>query len=310
MKFYIGFLLNFVGALLSLSLLVSLGCSSGGGGSDSSSSSDDNTVDSNNTDDDSVQQNSTDDDSDPNATYFADSDQLAFSGGVDGTAVRAAAVLSKPAVEVVLKGTNCKIRKIDLLDSGLKLVRTLTMNSSTTSDCDPSSSNYMKHARIAIEKALNPSENAVPFFNSSENQLYIYALESTTSSSLNRNFIRTYGDKGLMNYVTRRLLGGVDGTVGTQASLHFDIRSGLPANAADKTISIDGVSIDLGVDALSNEDIAQKIAAVDFTGGLIYEVVPYEVSAQGARVTFSAKLSGTSSNGGTLAIEDNEYTAD
>ena len=292
----------FVRGLFTLYFLISLGCigcNSSGGSKNSSSSSGNN--------DDSVQQNNV---NDPNAIYFSDSDELSFSGGVDGTAVRAFATFSQVSMNVILNGTHCEIVKIDLLDSERRFVRMLTSGTSRAIDCDMSSSSYMKNARIAVEKGLNPNENIVPFFNSNEGSLYLYMPENATNLNEGSNLIRIYGGMGAMNYLTRNIGSGVDGTVGTQASLYFDIRSGLPANATDKIISIDGVSIDLGVGALSGKDIAQKIAAVDFTGGRIYEDVPYEVRAQGSRVTFRVKLSGDNSNGRTLVIEDNQYTQD
>ena len=299
MKFFMDFLLSFMGSLLALCIVTSVGCSEKNNASEESedvASSDD-------ANDGSLQQNS---DSDANAIYFSDSDQVSFAGGVAGTAKRANAIFEKSALEVVLRPAHCEIVKIDLLNNGKNYLKTLSSGSSPSSNCNTSSSDFIKNARISMEKSLKTDEDIVPFFDSTEGKLYLYMAESTTASSLNAHWIRVYGKKSSKNYVTRNINRGADGTLGAKSSLYFFIRAGLPANATDKSISIDGISIGLGKKALTKEDIAQKIATTDFTSGRIYAIAPYKVSAQDAKVTFEAKFSGDNTN--TLVIDDNQYT--
>ena len=256
-----------------------------------------------------VDANSLPSDEDPHVLYFSDiPPRLSFAGGTAGTAVKGHAEFSKLALKVIFpEQPLCELSKIELLDHRMALISNLIPHSVSEMGCD-NDSLFMKTVRILIEKSFRPNEDVVLLEKPKENKLYLYFSDSRISTHLlNQYALRIYNKKG--RYVTRRFEGAVDGSPGIKASLHFYIKEGLVKNAKDKQISIDGVSIDLGSQALSAEEVAKKIANFDFTGGKIYKEIPYKVSFQENKVIFSAKLPGEKSNGKNLSIEDNQYTA-
>jgi RHS repeat-associated protein len=92
--------------------------------------------------------------------------------------------------------------------------------------------------------------------------------------------------------------GGVDAVA---ASASVVIPSGLAANAADHTVTIDGVTIDLGTSALTAEQVAAAIAAGSFTGK------DYTVAnPSGADLAFTKSTAGDAGNMG-LTIQDGTY---
>ena len=250
-----------------------------------------------------------DNNDDPHVLYFSDtSSRLSFTGGTASTAVKGHAEFSKLALKIIFpEQPLCELSKIELLDHRKALVRNLILNPVSEMGCN-NDSLFMQTVRILMEKSFRSNEDIVLLEKTEENKLYIYFSDSRISNLLlNRHALRIHNKKG--RYVTRNLQGAVDGPPSIKASLHFYIKEGLVKNAKDRKISIDGVSIGLGSQALSAEEVAEKIADSDFTGGKIYKEIPYTVSFQENKVTFSAKLPGDKSNGKNLSIEDNQYTA-
>ncbi len=83
------------------------------------------------------------------------------------------------------------------------------------------------------------------------------------------------------------------------------IPSGLPANAPDHSVTIDGVVIDLGVNALTADQVAAAIASNPFVGKNFTVKNP-----SGANLVFTRINDGTSnvSTNGALTIQDFSYT--
>ena len=299
MKFYRFFAFHFSVCLLLLAgILTSVGCSAIKSASDELEG-----AVSDAQDDASLQQ---DNNGDTDVIYFSQVDELSFAGGVAGTAKRARAVFDSSALQVILKPAHCEVIKVDLLNSGKNYIKTLSSGSALVKNCDSVSDDYMRDVRIALDKSFPADADIVPFFDSDDGNLYLYMPETADSSSLNKHWVRIYGKKSSTNYVTRNINRGKNGEVGTKSSLHFFVNAGLSANADDKSIFIDGVSIDLGTDALGKEEVAQKIASADFTEGRIYRKAPYSVRVEGNKVTFEAKFSGNNTR--TIVIKDNQYT--
>jgi RHS repeat-associated protein len=99
------------------------------------------------------------------------------------------------------------------------------------------------------------------------------------------------------------------GTNGAAAIAKLAIPAALTANASDHSITIDGVTIDLGTLALSPVEIAAKISATDFSIGTSYVADgAYTVTNDGVdTLTFTRTTSGLTGNA-TLAISDANYT--
>ena len=133
---------------------------------------------------------------------------------------------------------------------------------------------------------------------------------TSQSSSYNGIYVRIYfisPTRVPLFYITRQLSGGTNGSLGVQASVQLRIKKGLLANAEDNEIEIDGVTIDLGDDALTPEALAQKIAQASFAEGTVYATSPYTVTATGENINFLRTQRGVQGNG-SISIQDPSYS--
>ncbi len=97
------------------------------------------------------------------------------------------------------------------------------------------------------------------------------------------------------------------GIASTSASTTIAISAGLVANAADHSITIDGVTIDLGTSVQTATQLATAIAAATYTGGTSYLATgAYTVAADTTNVIFTRTAVGVAGNG-ALALADNSY---
>lgn len=99
------------------------------------------------------------------------------------------------------------------------------------------------------------------------------------------------------------------GVTQTAASTTITIADGMNASATDHSITIDGVTIDLGSSALTAAQVADKLVYTTWTGGTVYATKPYTVATTSATVVAFTRstASGTTGNG-ALTIADASYT--
>ncbi|HEY1041105.1 MAG TPA: peptidoglycan-binding domain-containing protein [Candidatus Paceibacterota bacterium] len=106
-------------------------------------------------------------------------------------------------------------------------------------------------------------------------------------------------------FLLTALTGGTNAIAATAA---ITIPAGLVANAADHSVTIDGVVINLGTAVQTATQVATTIAGATYTGGTNYGVGAYTVGSVGDVVTYTKSGAGTAGNG-SVAIADANYGA-
>ncbi len=84
------------------------------------------------------------------------------------------------------------------------------------------------------------------------------------------------------------------------------IPSGLSADAADHSVTIDGITVDLETSALDASGVASAIRA-GITGSGSYAGKDYTVSGSGADIVFTKETGGTAGNGALPVQEGDDY---
>ncbi|MEJ0021012.1 MAG: hypothetical protein WDN47_00325 [Candidatus Doudnabacteria bacterium] len=134
-----------------------------------------------------------------------------------------------------------------------------------------------------------------------------YTVSNVGGTSATVTFTRTAtGTAGNVNL----LVADADYTTtnGVAATASTTIPAALPANAADHSIMIDGVTIDLGTGIRSAASIGGLIASTDFSSGTSFQADgSYTVTNNNAVVTFTRDNTGTAGNNG-LTIADADFT--
>ena len=116
------------------------------------------------------------------------------------------------------------------------------------------------------------------------------------------------GDSRSETYKHIRFAGHTRGTASHYSKTIITLHADLPANAKDHEITIDGVTIDLGTDALTREEIAKKIANTDFSSGDNYQSVGiYYVGVSGYNLLFQRRDANEDLDS-VIPIQDNSYT--
>ena len=113
----------------------------------------------------------------------------------------------------------------------------------------------------------------------------------------------------------RTLIGSFAGGSSAYTTATLEISDCLAASAANKTLTIDGVNIDLGSVAQTTAEIAATIAATIFTSGTLYDDHPYTVTSTpdngngGSTVTFTLDNSYTDPTEPLyIKVDDSSYT--
>ena len=113
---------------------------------------------------------------------------------------------------------------------------------------------------------------------------------------------------GLSGWESHPLLtfsGGVDAYNIAKLKIRHCLKQG---RDDDRTITIDGVNINLGPKEKSPEEIAQRISEKDFSTGTIYDQHPYDVSSKGNEVIFT--LQTNTQDPPEITISDFQYERD
>ena len=279
-------------ALIFFSLMGMLACGDGDSGGGSPVAATDEDVDSNNTDTDSL------------VTGEGIIDPIELSGGQAGSAVPNTATFDMNDSSLTSASNPILLQSLTTISQDVLngVPVTLSSDSDTYNPTEAATKVVAYIEKQAIYTSFRASASGtVVTLQSPINVPAIYRDKSLVWSFL-------HGPSSSENTFARIMRNGIGGPSFFYSNATITLHANLPANADDHEITIDDVTIDLGTEALTREEIAQKIADTDFSSGGDYTSTgAYYVGPSGPSLLFQRRDADTSLNG-SIPIQDNSYT--